>query len=290
MSQRIDLHTHSHYSDGALSPDELAAGAAARDVALLALTDHDTVAGCDAARSACAARAIHFVPGVELSSEWRGREIHVIGLAVDPAQGGLRLHCDQMQERRRRRIERIAAKLDTAGLPGTDLTRSALAATSPTRSHIAHALCAAGIAANPEAAFEHWLARGRPGHVAAEWESMAHVVGRIVAAGGIPVLAHPHRYKVSNGQLRELTGEFKRAGGVGIEVSLAGMGPGDRDRVASLARRFELAGSFGSDYHHPGIPWRPLGRFDKLPDGVTPVTLHLGTAFCPTYAAVTGQS
>jgi 3',5'-nucleoside bisphosphate phosphatase len=98
----------------------------------------------------------------------------------------------------------------------------------------------------------------------------------IVAAGGIPVLAHPHRYRVSNGVLRELVSEFKQAGGVGIEVSLAGMGPGDADRAASLARRFELAGSFGSDFHQPDLPWRPLGRFAKLPDGLTPVTVYLG--------------
>ncbi len=289
MAERIDLHTHSHYSDGALSPDALAAGAALREVAVLALTDHDTVAGCDAARSACAARSIRFVPGVELSCDWRGREVHIVGLEVDPTESGLRQHCDQMQERRRRRIERIAAKLDAAGLPGTDLARSALAASSPTRSHIAQALCAGGIAADPQAAFDRWLARGRPAHVAAEWEPLADVVRRIRAAGGIPVLAHPHRYRVSNGQLRELTGEFKQAGGIGIEVSLAGMGPGDRDRAASLARRFELAGSFGSDFHQPDLPWRPLGRFAKLPEGVTPVTVHLGMAFAPP-SAVTGQS
>ena len=90
------------------------------------------------------------------------------------------------------------------------------------------------------------------------------------------MLAHPHRYQVSNGVLRELVAEFKSLGGVGIEVSLAGMGPGDADRAATLARRFELAGSIGSDFHEPDLPWRPLGRFAKLPDRVTPITAHLG--------------
>ena len=273
---RIDLHTHSHCSDGALSPEALAARAALRQVGVLALTDHDTVAGCAAAHSACIEHSIRFVPGVELSCGWRGRDVHVIGLNVDPTHPGLQHHCIAMHERRRQRISRIGDKLRAAGLPGDELTRAAQEASSPTRTHVAQALCAFGIAADPEAAFKNWLGRGQRAFVAAQWEPLADIVRCIVAAGGIPVLAHPHRYRVSNGVLRELVSEFKQAGGLGIEVSLAGMGPGDADRAASLARRFELAGSFGSDFHQPDLPWRPLGRFAKLPDGVTPVTAYLG--------------
>ena len=95
------------------------------------------------------------------------------------------------------------------------------------------------------------------------------------SAGGLPVLAHPHRYRLSMGGLRELCAAFKAAGGVGIEVSLAGMGPAAAERAAGLARRFDLDGSFGSDFHEPGIPWRPLGRMAKLPDGVRPITARL---------------
>jgi predicted metal-dependent phosphoesterase TrpH len=91
----------------------------------------------------------------------------------------------------------------------------------------------------------------------------------------LPVLAHAHRYQLSAGGLRELSAAFKAAGGVGIEVSLAGISPGDAARAASLARRFDLDGSFGSDFHEPGIPWRPLGRMAKLPDGVRPITARL---------------
>ena len=84
-------------------------------------------------------------------------------------------------------------------------------------------------------------------------------------------LAHAHRYALSPGVLRELCAQFKELGGAGLEVSLAGTGPGDAHRLASLARRYSLAGSVGSDFHEPGIPWRPLGRFVKLPEGVTPL-------------------
>ena len=116
-----------------------------------------------------------------------------------------------------------------------------------------------------------------------EWEyrlrtnpELATAVRCIVDAAGVAVLAHPHRYRVSNGVLRELVEDFKAAGGSGLEVSLAGMGPGDADRAAALARRFDLAGSIGSDFHEPGLPWRPLGRFAKLPDRIMPIMDRLG--------------
>jgi predicted metal-dependent phosphoesterase TrpH len=88
-------------------------------------------------------------------------------------------------------------------------------------------------------------------------------------------LAHPHRYRFSQGGLRELVAAFKQAGGEGIEVSLAGMAPKDAERCATLARRYQLAGSIGSDFHEPDLPWRPLGRFAKLPDLITPIAARL---------------
>jgi predicted metal-dependent phosphoesterase TrpH len=107
------------------------------------------------------------------------------------------------------------------------------------------------------------------------WPPLAATVATILEAGGLAVLAHPHRYKLSNGLLGELCGEFRAAGGAGIEVSLAGMSPQDAARAASQARKHGLAGSVGSDFHEPGLPWRPLGRFAKLPDGIEPIAAQL---------------
>ncbi|HEY4975063.1 MAG TPA: PHP domain-containing protein [Steroidobacteraceae bacterium] len=276
IDARIDLHTHSNCSDGVLAPAALVALAAQRQVALLALTDHDTAAGCDAARAACQAHAIGFVPGVELTCLWRGREIHVIGLDIDPAHAPFIAHCATVLELRRQRVAAMGERLSRAGLPGEALAAEALAASAPTRAHLARGLCARGLAASMQAAFDRWLGRGQPGYVAANWPQLAIAVQCIVAAAGVAVLAHPHRYQVSSGVLRELLTEFKAAGGAGLEVSLAGMGPNDADRVATLARRFELAGSIGSDFHEPGLPWRPLGRFAKLPERITPIMARLG--------------
>jgi 3',5'-nucleoside bisphosphate phosphatase len=276
VNQRIDLHTHSNCSDGVLAPSALVALAAQRQVDLLALTDHDTAAGCDEARTACETHGIRFVPGVELSCQWRGREIHIIGLDLDTAHAPFIAHCAAVLALRRQRIGAMAERLSRAGLPGEELAAEALAAAAPTRAHLARGLCSRGLAASVQAAFDRWLKRGQPGYVAACWPALAIAVHCIVAAGGAAVLAHPHRYPLSNGVLRELLADFKAAGGVALEVSLAGMGAADADRVAALARRFDLAGSIGSDFHEPGLPWRPLGRFAKLPDRITPIVALLG--------------
>ncbi|MGA8707595.1 MAG: PHP domain-containing protein [Steroidobacteraceae bacterium] len=271
MPARIDLHTHSQYSDGLLSPAALVELAARREVRLLALTDHDTIAGCAAAASACEQHGICFVPGIELSCDWQQREIHVVGLGLDVENAALQAHCAAVRERRRERMLAMARKLTRAGLPGETLAQAALTAASPTRTHLARAMCRHGIARDMQQAFDRWLKRGRPAHVAAHWPALEAAVRCIIGAGGTAVLAHPHRYPLSHGQLRQLTADFAAAGGGGIEVSLAGMAPKDADRAVALARRHGLAGSIGSDFHEPDLPWRPLGRFDKLPDSVTPI-------------------
>ncbi|MGH8231419.1 MAG: PHP domain-containing protein [Steroidobacteraceae bacterium] len=271
----VDLHTHSDCSDGVLSPQALVAAAAARGVQLLALTDHDTTRGCEGAGRACVAAGMGFVQGAELTSLWCGREVHIVGLALDPGNASLQTHCAEVIGLRRARIVAIAQRLTRAGLPGERLAAQALEFHAPTRAHLARALCALGLAKDNQAAFDRYLKHGRPGHVPPQWPPLVVAVQRIVAAGGLPVLAHPHRYRVSAGGLRELVAEFKAAGGRGIEVSVTGMGPGEADRSATLARRYELAGSIGSDFHEPGLAWRPLGRFAKLPDRVTPITTLL---------------
>jgi predicted metal-dependent phosphoesterase TrpH len=275
MFPRIDLHTHSSCSDGVLAPAELVARAALRQVQRLALTDHDTVQGCGAARVACEQQGVGFIAGVELTCDWRERMIHVVGLGIDERHGALRAHCEAVLDSRRTRIVAIAQRLTAAGLPGDALATRALAAPSPTRTHLARALHQSGVTDSVQRAFDKWLQRGRPGYVAAQWPDLPSVVRQITQAGGVAVLAHPHRYRISHGVLRELVAEFKSAGGAGIEVSLAGMSPSDAERAATLARRFALAGSVGSDFHEPDLPWRPVGRFAKLPDGVTPITEHL---------------
>ena len=277
--ERIDLHAHSRYSDGELSPAELVALAAQRRIELFALTDHDTMAGCAEAAQECARQGIAFLHGSELTALWRGREIHIVGLRLAPDSSALTAHLRGVVAQRVERIRAIGARLERCGLPGAELVDAVLALPgTPTRLHLARLLVARGHAEDVDDAFRRWLARGQRAAVPAEWPGIEAALEAIAAAGGLAVLAHPQRYQLSTGTLGELCGEFRDAGGQGIEVSLPGLSPNDASRLASLARRYGLAGSCGSDFHFPGLPWRPLGRFAKLPEGVVPITERLDSA------------
>jgi len=269
----VDFHTHSRYSDGVLTPAALVERAHSRRVGTLALTDHDTTAGLAEGRAACAAVGIRFVPGVELSASWRGQTIHIVGLAIDATHAGFNAHTTAVLARRQARLEEIGERLEKrARLPGRELAAIAADNTAPTRLHLARLLVERGHARDTQEAFDRWLNRDKAGHVPAEWPAFATAMAALRDCGGVAVLAHPHRYRLSAGGLRELTAAFVQEGGAALEASMAGMSPNDADRIASLCRRFKLRASMGSDFHDPAVPWNPLGRWLKLAAGLEPVT------------------
>jgi predicted metal-dependent phosphoesterase TrpH len=269
----VDFHTHSHFSDGVLTPAALVERARTRNVGTLALTDHDTTAGLAEARAACATSQIRFVPGVELSASWRGQTIHIVGLQVDESHEGFNAHLTAVLARRQARLREIGDRLEKrARLPGRQLAESASRATAPTRLHLARLLVEQGYARDTQEAFDRWLNRDKAGPVPAEWPALAAAMKVLRDSGAVAVLAHPHRYRLSAGQLRELTAAFVQEGGAALEASMAGMSPNDADRIASLCRRFKLHASMGSDFHDPSVPWNPLGRWLKLASGLDPVT------------------
>jgi 3',5'-nucleoside bisphosphate phosphatase len=273
----IDLHTHSTCSDGSLTPTALLARAAAAGVEVLALTDHDTVAGIEEARISAAALGVKLVPGVEISASWRAQAVHVLGLWIDPASPALLDRLQTQAELRRSRMRKMCARLDKLRLPGAQL----LAAVEmnpglPTRAHLAEALAAAGHVATPDAAFRKYLSQGKTAYVAAAWPPLEEVLSWIRAAGGIASLAHPVRYSLSSGARRRLLGDFAAGGGTALEVVSGGNGTQHADTCATLALSYGLSGSVGSDFHHPGAAWNPLGRSLKLPACVTPVWRSFG--------------
>lgn len=272
----VDFHTHSHFSDGVLSPAALVERARGRNVGTLALTDHDTIAGLAEARAACDVAGMRFIAGVELSAQWRGQAIHLVGLQVDPAHAGFNAHLDGVLARRRARLAEIGERLEKKGrLPGRELAAQAAHAAAPTRLHLARLLVERGFARDTQEAFDRWLNKDTAGHVPAEWPAFSAAMGVLRDSGALPVLAHPHRYRLSAGGLRELVAAFVQDGGVALEASMAGMSPNDADRIASLCRRFKLLASMGSDFHDPAVPWNPLGRWLKLAAGLEPVTDRL---------------
>ncbi|MGA0102660.1 MAG: PHP domain-containing protein [Steroidobacteraceae bacterium] len=274
MSSPVDLHTHSTASDGLLAPTALVHLAAERGVRVLALTDHDTVAGLDEAAEAAAKADILLLAGVELSATWRGQTVHVLGLGIDPCSIQLATLLQGLAEERLRRAEEIARKLDRAGLPGREVLVEVLAATPrPTRTHFARALVRMGLVHSQAAAFERHLGRGRAAAVASHWPGLEEVLQCCLAAGGVASLAHPLRYSLSAGARRALCADFRQLGGLAMEVACGGDSPDRIATAASLAAKQGLAGSVGSDFHDPATPWNQPGRLAKLPATIQPVWL-----------------
>ncbi|MEE4185675.1 MAG: PHP domain-containing protein [Gammaproteobacteria bacterium] len=266
----IDLHTHTSASDGALTPPELVARAAAAGVELLAITDHDTVAGL--AQLQAPPPALRIIQGVEFSTCWRKVGIHVLGLNINCDHPVLQ---DGLAQQRRARDERariIAARLAKLGL-GDVLTgaREQAGAAAVGRPHLAQQLVAAGHVKDHADAFRRYLGRGKPGDVRETWAELPQVIEWISAAGGYAVLAHPAKYKLSNLRLEELTRDFAAAGGHGIEVVCGRQDTALTRRLGKLAQRHGLLASCGSDFHGPG-PHRPeVGEVGLLPAGCRPV-------------------
>jgi len=273
----IDLHTHSTCSDGSLTPTALVSRAGAAGIEVLALTDHDTVAGIEEAQRCAAPLGIKLVPGVEISASWRAQAVHVLGLWIDPASSALLEKLQAQGELRRLRMRKMCERLDKLRLPGAQL----LAAVEmdpglPTRAHLAQALAAAGHVATPQAAFRKYLSRGKRAYVAAAWPPLEEVLRWIRAAGGVASLAHPVRYSLSSSARRRLLSDFTAGGGAALEVISGANGAQHLDTCATLATSFGLSGSVGSDFHNPDAAWNPLGRSLKLPDCVTPVWRSFG--------------
>jgi predicted metal-dependent phosphoesterase TrpH len=280
LASPIDLHLHSTASDGRLSPRELVALLAQRGVKVFALTDHDTVAGLAEAAEAAADHGLHLVRGTELSAEWLGRTIHVVGLGIEPENPALLAMLERLAGCRAARAELIAARLERAGAPGNAALQVALQAVDPsrsaamarvTRTHLARALVELGAARDLDAAFTRWLGQKGRAYVPAGWPPLTEVTAAIVAAGGAPVVAHPLRYTLSAGQRRKLLQEFKAAGGAALEVVVGGHAARQVETATGLALRAGLAGSLGSDFHDPAFPWNLPGRLAKLPEAVSPV-------------------
>jgi hypothetical protein len=272
-----DLHSHSTVSDGLLAPAALAGRAASRGVELLALTDHDDIGGLAEARAAADALGMGLVDGVEISVSWRDSTVHVVGLGIDPASEPLREGLARIRAGRAGRARRMGEALAAIGIRGALEGTSALAANPElvSRTHFARFLVGAGIVPGVREAFDHYLARGRPGYVAHRWAGLADAAGWIRAAGGIAVLAHPGRYRLGERGLDELLADFKDCGGGAIEVSSGSHSDAEGRTFARAARRFGLLASAGSDFHGPGESLTELGGAAPLPDDLVPVWKHL---------------
>lgn len=272
MSEIYDLHSHSTASDGALSPTELVLRAQRQGVTALALTDHDTTAGLQEAEQAARQCGLRLIPGIELSASFESHCLHIVGLNINPQHPGLLEGIAKQHHIRDQRAQKIAEKLAKKGIADAYLALKQVAGNGEiTRLHFADYLVSRGVVDTQQDAFDRYLSKGKPGYVPTAWASLADCVGWIRAAGGVAVVAHPLRYKLSTKWINKALVAFKAAGGQGIEV-VTGRAGIDDIRLSYLhASKHQLHASVGSDFHAPGNQWLELGRLAALPEGAKPI-------------------
>jgi 3',5'-nucleoside bisphosphate phosphatase len=268
-----DLHCHSVVSDGTLTPEDLAARAAANGVELWALTDHDEIGGQHRAAAAARAQGMKYLTGTEVSVTFADETVHIIGLGFDPDDEEMLRGLVQTRGGRGERAREIAAGLAAVGIP--DAYEGALKyAGNPeliSRTHFARYLVEIGACRDTSEVFRRYLVEGKPGYVPHRWASLKDAVQWITRAGGVAVIAHPARYKFSANEEYALFTEFKAHGGRGVEVVTGSHTEAEAARYALAALEFGLAASRGSDFHSPGESHTDLGRLPMLPATLTPV-------------------
>lgn len=270
---RIDLHSHTTASDGRLSPQDLIERALSFNVDVLAITDHDTTDGLQAAQDHIDLHnhPIKLINGIEISTVWQNKDIHICGLNIDPTSSELKALIEKQKAHRVGRAELIAHRLEKVTREGVLEEVKAIAGDAPvTRAHFAKWLVDNGYVKNMQQVFKKFLTRDNPGYVPPAWCTMSEAVAAIHAAGGSAVLAHPGRYKLTTKWVKRLIAAFVEAGGDAMEVAQPQQAQQERRNLSDFAIQYKLLASQGSDFHYPS-PWMELGRNLWLPSGVEPV-------------------
>ncbi len=243
--QNADLHCHSTVSDGLMAPAALVERAKANNVDLLALTDHDEIGGLDEAIQAAAGLGMRFVTGTEISVSWGDDQtVHIVGLNFDHRHPELVAGLGRVRGGRDARAGRMAAELAKVGIDGAYEGALKYAGNPAliSRSHFARYIVERGFARDVKTVFDHWLAKGKPGYVSHPWAEMHEALGWIKAAGGVAVIAHPGRYRLTPAQRRELFVAFKELGGEGIEVISGSHNEAEVREFAGIARGIRFPG------------------------------------------------
>lgn len=263
---KADLHCHSYFSDGILSPEELIEKALQAEVGLFALTDHDTMEGISLLRDAAIGRSIIVVSGIELSVRWKMHDIHVIGLNLDEHCPVLKGFLEKQNKSRIERGMKMAELLEGVGVERAFEKACKLAGHQRIgRPHLAQILINEGVVSDMTVAFKRYLGKGKLAYVPTSWLTIEEAVHAITYSGGQAAIAHPLKYKLTRTKLNALIKEFKMVGGVGIEVVSGEMTTSQIGEMYGLCERFGLLASTGSDYHNDRYSRIKLGQQLALP-------------------------
>jgi len=266
---KIDLHTHSYYSDGVLSPKEIVEKAVNAKCEFLSLTDHDSIEGLSEASKYSKCFNLGFINGVEVSAKFNSQSIHIVGLGINPDERTLKEGLKKNNKYRIDRAKKISEGLFEVGIERAYEKASAISKTKYiTRTHFAQMLIQEKICSNMSSVFKRYMTGKKPGSVKVEWASSEEVINWIHKAGGIAILAHPLRYKMTLTKLKKLVHSLKILGLDGIEIVNSFSKFEDIKIAKLIADENELLYSSGSDYHGwpnqtiqlGGVPEYDFGR------------------------------
>jgi predicted metal-dependent phosphoesterase TrpH len=263
-----DLHMHTNRSDGSHDPAELVEYAGGRGVEVMAITDHDTMAGVPEAVAAGRAVGVRVIPGIELSLTVPHGSMHLLGYFTEPAPEPLAGLIAGFGEKRVQRARDMVDRLNDMGVAvdWDDVLQGAAGAPLG-RPHIAEALMRAGHVTERKEAFDLYLGDGRPAYVGSDGLDVEEGLDLVRASGGVPVLAHPYTLALDAAHLDPFVGRLARAGLAGIEVHRPEYAPDQHAAYRQLASKYGLVPSGGSDYHRPSSPHHPGATGDPpLPD------------------------
>ncbi len=258
----IDLHVHSNISDGSLTPAELVDTAKKIGLKAFALTDHDTVAGIPEALSAAKNSSVTVIPGIEISAEYKGIDIHILGLNIDYKNADFVSRVQEYANQRLNRNKKMLTKMQEMGF---DITDERIAARFSgvnviTRAHYAILFTELGYTKDNDEAFEKYLNPDCPCYIPRVKVPVTEAVKLILSANGKPVMAHPVLYnKLSDAKLDELTALLKDAGLMGIEAIYSKNKEGDEEKIRLLAEKYNLFITGGSDFHGDAKPGLYMG-------------------------------
>lgn len=246
----IDLHSHSYYSDGIFSPTEVVKMAKNSNCDAFALTDHDSIEGFVEAQTAAKEVGLNLITGVEISALWNNMTIHIVALNFDENNLEIKNLLQKHQNLRKDRAVKMGRGLEAAGVKDAMIkTQNLVQKNMITRTHFARMLIESGYCKDMSSVFKRYLTGKKPGGINCKWLDLSIVIDIIKQSGGLAIIAHPLRYRMTNTKIKRLFAEFKNLGGDGVEVITGSSTFDNIDLVLKWSEEFGLMQSSGSDFH-----------------------------------------
>ena len=273
---KADLHNHSYFSDGVLSPSEVVWLASDAGCDLFSLTDHDTTKGIVEAKDEAHKLGISLVNGVEISAFWRNSAIHIVGLGIDIDNDELQTGLEFNQNLRKERANKIALGLWRSGIKDALEKAQILSGGHMlTRTHFAQMLIQEGYCKDMKSVFRRYLSGRKPGGVRVEWKDFEEVIKWIQTAGGKALIAHPFRYRMTHTKIKKMLYDFKNAGGDGLEVVNANSSDKEISLGDQWSEDYNLLASIGSDFHGWPNQRVQIGNLADLPNNSRAIWSYL---------------